>query len=242
MRRILGNKLRGIGLAALCVASGASAFTVDDFVLSDEAGLSPVAYFAFVPITNNGDRTNIDLGLAVSFGNIDGTDRMFFELVNESTDPNHTSSVKSLYFSATELSGVNPYNEGTAPGVEFSIGSNGGGNQGFDFTINHALDALADPPPASSGVNPNESLLVGYSILNGADPEELLNALKEGDWNIGLHIISTAPDGEKSEKYVATFLPGGPQDPFAPVPEPATLALLGMGALFVAGRMRFDAK
>ena len=239
MRNILGNKLRGIGLAALCVASGANAFTVDDFVLSDAEGLSPVAYFAFVPITSNGDQTNIDLGLAVSFGNIDGTDRMFFELVNESTDPNDDSSVSALYFSATDLSDVDPYVDGTDPGVAFSIGANGGGNQGFPFTINHDLDALADPPPSSTGVNTDESLLVGYSILGGADPEDVLEALQAGDWNIGLHIISTA--GGESEKYVATFLPNGP-GPLDPVPEPATLALLSMGALFVAGRMRFDAK
>jgi hypothetical protein len=240
MRSILGKKLWGIGLAALCVAGGAQAFTVDDFVLSDAEGLGPVAYFTFIPITANGDQTNIDLGLAVSFGNIDGTDRMFFELVNESTDPNDDSSVSALLFSTTDLSGDDPYVDGTNPGVEFSIGANGGGNQGFPFTINHDLDALADPPPSSTGVNTNESLLVGYSILGGADPEDILDALKAADWNIGLHIISTA--GGESEKYIALFLPNGPQDPNDPVPEPATVALLGMGALFVVGRMRFDAK
>lgn len=239
MRSILGKKAWGMILAALCVAGGAQAFTVNDFVLTDAEGLTPVAYFAFVPITTNGDQTNIDLGLAVSFGNIDGTDRMFFELVNESTDPNDDSSVKTLYFSTTDLSGDDPYVDGTDPGVDFSIGANGGGNQGFPFTINHDLDALADPPPSTTGVNPNESLLVGYSFLNGADPGVILESLQAGDWNIGLHIISTA--GGQSEKYVATFLPDGP-DPQDPVPEPATLALLGMGTLFVVGRMRFDAK
>lgn len=239
MRSILGKKLWGIGLAALGVASGAQAFTVNDFVLTDAEGLAPVAYFAFTPITSNGDQTNIDLGLAVSFGNIDGTDRMFFELVNESTDPNDDSSVKALYFESTDLSGTDPYVDGTDPGVEFSIGGTGTGDEGFPFTINHDLDALADPPPSQNGVSPNESLLVGYSILGGADPGDILEALQQGEWNIGLHIISTAPDSQESEKYIAVFLPNGPQDP---VPEPATLALLGMGTLFVAGRMRFDAK
>ena len=239
MRSILGNKFWGVGLAALCAASGAQAFTVNDFVLTDAEGLAPVAYFAFTPITSNGDQTNIDLGLAVSFGNIDGTDRMFFELVNESTDPNDDSSVSALYFSSTDLSGDDPFVTGTDPGVSFDIGANGGGNQGFPFTINHDLDALADPPPSSTGVNPNESLLVGYSFLNGADPGVILESLQAGNWNIGLHIISTA--GGESEKYIATFLPNGP-GPQDPVPEPATLALLGMGTLFVVGRMRFDAK
>jgi hypothetical protein len=220
------------------VAGGAQAFTVDDFALSDAEGLSPVAYFAFIPITSNGDQTNIDLGLAVSFGNIDGTDRMFFELVNESTVPNDDSSVSALYFESTDLSDTDPYWDGTGSGVAFSIGGNGGGNQGFPFTINHDLDALADPPPSTLGVNTNESLLVGYSILGGANPGDILEALETGDWNIGLHIISTA--GGKSEKYIATFLPNGP--PQAPVPEPATFALLGMGVLFLTGRMRFEGR
>lgn len=102
MRSLLRKRCWGIVLAALCVAGGAQAFTVDDFALSDAEGLSPVAYFAFIPITGNGNQTNIDLGLAVSFGNIDGTDRMFFELVNESTYqttirrcPRYTSSPRT---------------------------------------------------------------------------------------------------------------------------------------------------
>jgi len=239
MRVDMRKKVWGTVLSALCLASGASAFTVNDFVLSDAEEITPLAYFAFIPITNNGDQTNIDLGLAVSLANIDGTDRMFFELVNESTAPNDDSSVASLYFETTDLSGTDPYVDGTAPGVSFSIGGGGGGNQGFPFTINHDLDALADAPGSSSGVNPNESLLVGYGILGGTDPEDILEGLQNGEWNIGLHIISTAPDGEASEKYVSVFLPNGPLDP---VPEPATLALLGMGSLFLAGRARFSGR
>ena len=222
-------------LAVLGLPGAAFAFSVNDFVLSDAAGLTPLAYFDFTPITSNGDQTNIDLGLAVSLANIDGFDRMFFEFVNESTNPNELSSVKTIYFETTGLSGTNAYVAGTDPGVGFSVGSTGGGNQGFPFSVNHDLDAAADPPPSTSGINPGESLLLGYTFT--ADPSAVYESLTNGDWGIGLHIIATAPNANQSEKYIASFLPGGP--PLTPVPEPSTLVLLGMGSAFLVARLRF---
>jgi len=231
----------GVLLAVLGLPATVQAFSVNDFVLSNDAGLTPLAYFAFTPITNNGDQSNIDLGLAVSFGNIDGTNRMFFEFVNQSTNPNHLSAIKEVYFETTLLSGTNAYNEGTAPGVAFSVGSSGGGNAGFPFTINHALDGKADPPPSSTGVNPGESLLLGYALIGsdpGATANEAYNTLIQGDWGIGLHLIAT-DNGAESEKYIASYLPDGP-DSNTPVPEPATVVLLGIGASFLLARMRLE--
>lgn len=117
----------GILAGALALPGVVQAFYVEDFVLSEQEGLSPLAYFAFTPITNNGVLDNIDLGLAVSFGNIDGTNRMFFEFVNESTDPQQTSSIQGIFFETTLLSGIDAFNEGTDPGVEFTVGGAGGG-------------------------------------------------------------------------------------------------------------------
>lgn len=244
MRTRVRGKLLGLALAALVLAGGAQAFTVDDFDISDDKGLSPVAYFAFIPITSNGDQTGIDLGLAVSFGTVDGFSGMFFEFVNESTAPNDESSVTEIYFETLDLEGT-PHLLLASPanGVDYSIGGPGGG--GIGFTINPDLTGSADSPKPPNGINPGESLLIGFTIpgvvgdpdyLQAAD--DLLLGLTEGDWGIGLHIQSTAPNGQESEKYVARFLPNGPQDPNDPIPEPATLALLAMGTGFLAARMR----
>lgn len=226
-------------LAALGLPAAVQAFSINDFVLSNDAGLSPIAYFAFTPITANGNQANIDLGLAVSFGNIDGADRMFFEFVNQSSDPNQLSAIKEIFFETTLLSGTNAYNEGTNPGVDFTVASTGGGNNGFPFTINHSLDASADPPPSQTGVNPGESLLLGYA-LTGVDHLATANAaysgLTGGDWGIGLHLIAT-DNGAQSEKFIAVYLPNGP-NPNSPVPEPATVVLLGIGTTFLLARMR----
>lgn len=101
--------------------------------------------------------------------------------------------------------------------------------------INESLNGIADPPPAHTGVNPGESLLLGYALI-GNDPQTpfaILDGLTGGDWNIGVHLISTA--GGESEKLIITYLEDGPGTQ-APVPEPATILLLGIGTFFMAAR------
>lgn len=145
--------------------------------------------------------------------------------------------MSALYFESTDLSDTDPYWDGTGSGVAFSIGGNEKNNQGFPFTINHNLDVLANPPPSTLGVNTNQDSAGWLQHSGRCQSGDILEALETGDWNIGLHIIARLV--ESPEKYIATFLPNGP--PQAPVPEPATFALLGMGVLFLTGRMRSKA-
>lgn len=231
--------LAGLLLAAIGLPGAGHAFTVDDFVLTDANGLSPVSYFEFSLISSNGDPTNIDLGLAVSFGNTPGDERMYFEFVNESLAPNDQSSITGLYFETTDLLGPPSFNEGTTPGVQFEPGT--GGSGGFGVSFNDDLGMVAGSPPVPNGIGVGQSLLLGYDFDGDAATlgPDVLAGLVQGTWTLGLHIQGTSADAEDSEKFVAIFLPDGPQDPQDPVPEPATLVLLGMGTSFLIARRRF---
>jgi hypothetical protein len=92
------------------------------------------------------------------------------------------------------------------------------GANSIDPSFETTLDFLAEsvPPPPQKGVNPGEQLGIIFDLQPGQTYQHVINELNGGGLRIGLHAIGFDSGGSES---------------FVSVPEPATIALLGLGAL-----------
>mgnify|MGYP001290197172 CR=1 FL=1 len=86
--------------------------------------------------------------------------------------------------------------------------------------------ATADPPPATRGVDPGESLEYEFSLAAGKTFADVLASLGSGKLRAGLHVISI--DGAGSEAYFSNPL----------IPTPGTLAIAGAAGLIGIRRRR----
>ena len=99
----------------------------------------------------------------------------------------------------------------------------GGGSMPVPFETSVGFSADADTPPPKWGISPGESLGVEFSLLTGGDLDDVIQELTDGTLRIGVHVQNFSGGG--SESFVNV-----------PVPEPATMALLGFGALMLKRR------
>jgi hypothetical protein len=83
-------------------------------------------------------------------------------------------------------------------------------------SFNAVFSAGADEPPAQNGIDPTEWVKITFDIENGHTFSEIINQMNDSTMRIGAHIISVG----REEVSVS-----------AVTPEPATIALLGLGAL-----------
>jgi len=131
------------------------------------------------------------------------------------------SSITDIYFDWTNPSSV--FSAGSivdsGSGVSFSWGaspSNLPGGNGISFSADLGADSNAPTQPM--GVNPGEWVRFSFT---GENLSDVLADLNSGALRTGLHVQGFGDGG--SESFVST--------PTSSVPEPGTLALLGLGLM-----------
>jgi hypothetical protein len=118
-------------------------------------------------------------------------------------------------------------------GVSFSElatpGNLPGGNL-IDFTATRGLTADSDAPVSFNGVNPGETLGVTLELANGHQFSDITSALADNSLRVGIHVQAYANGGSES------FVNGGGSPPA--IPEPASMAIFGIGLAGIATRCR----
>lgn len=180
--------------------------------------------FGFHNITNN-SVADAATGEAQLWVDVTGSgSNAVFTFYNNGPAP---CSITDVYFDDGHILGAEMSISYTSTGVAFSLGAKpkdlpGGNVVGFETSENYSADS--DSPVQPNGVNPGESLGISFALINGNLFDNVIADLNSGALRIGIHVQGFA-DGE-SESFVNTP---------APVPEPATMLLLGSGLLGLAG-------
>jgi hypothetical protein len=152
------------------------------------------------------------------------------------------SSITDIYFDADGFL-KNMTVVGQSAGVDFAPGANpgdppGGSQASPAFEVTHTLLASANPPSADNGINStSESLTVRFKIQGGQSFDDIIAALNAGPdtadgIRIAAHVQGIGPNGDSDTFICCT---GGDN---VSVPEPALMALFGIGLFAVAARAR----
>lgn len=159
-----------------------------------------------------------------------------------------SSSITDIYFDAHPDTGSSLIFDGVSiiegTGVSFSKGASPqtlpGGEMltpKFDKTPEYSADS--DSPVSPSGINPNEWLKLVFTLKTERNINDLIAEIAAGgsatatNLRVGIHIQSLpAACGSDSASAINCALP------IQPIPEPATICLLGLGALSLIRRKK----
>ena len=101
----------------------------------------------------------------------------------------------------------------------------GGNGQGFTPRNTFSIDA--DPAGPKNGLHYEDYLSVLFDLESGIVFDDIISAIDGYSLGIGAH---------------AQALPGGVSASFSTIPEPATMALVGLGALLIRNKKRGTAQ
>jgi hypothetical protein len=177
---------------------------------------SPLQAVMYPLVIFNDTALASDPGLEFAINVLEGdTGQVNFTIQNTSIID---STIARVYFDGGFLASIADIINGT--GTNFSADASPGdlpaGNEiGFEADFS----ASANPPPAQNGIDPGESVTVIFNLLGSHTFSEIIGQLDSGAMRVGAHIISVGC----SEVSVSSVN----------VPEPATIALLGLGSLIL---------
>ncbi len=202
-------------------------------LLASASGADAAVSYSFTGVSNNSPTSTAigeaNLSMMVSDN---GGGYVRFDFYNSGPE---ASSITDVYFDdAVDPSlFVTPISQIiNSSGVSFSEGARPGNlPSGGDFTATRGLTADSDAPVSFNGVNPGETLGLILQLDNGNNFNDVLTALSDSTLRVGIHV--QAFSNGQSESFINN--PGG--SPPA-VPEPSSLAIIGLGALFAGRRLR----
>jgi hypothetical protein len=137
------------------------------------------------------------------------------------------SSITDVYFNDLKpaLLGLPSYFTSSS-GVSFAAGCSPGnvpgGGGSFGFVTSYCADS--NSPTQPNGVNPGEWLNIQYTLQGDATFADVLAALYNETYRVGVHVQG--------------FADGGSEAGVTQVPEPSTLLLAGSGLAFAVTRRR----